>query len=172
MLICSINICFYGQKMSTGPYLSYLWPVVTNLQTGKYSGLGWIFWSSWVQMKEEDVYFHWFQAQYVTHFGPRAMGQPPCPPPPTPPDIEKKYPTSKPFFSGVWGYLDLKSIFPGAKHGQFEGPNHRYDPTPHIKTRNRIVKNGLRRAPRRPAAPEWVNLLLALLLTIGFAVAA
>ena len=48
-----------------------------QLQTGKYPGLGWIFWSSRVQMKEEDVYFHWFQAQYVKLLVPELWGQVP-----------------------------------------------------------------------------------------------
>ena len=63
MLICSIYTCFYGQKMPVGPYLSNIWPVVTKLQTRISPGLRWIFWSSWVQMKENTEYFDanwWF----------------------------------------------------------------------------------------------------------------
>ena len=51
MLIWSIFVCFYGQKIPMGPYLSNIWPMVTKLQMGISPGVCWIFWSSWVQMK-------------------------------------------------------------------------------------------------------------------------
>ena len=78
MLICSIHLYFCG-KFCTRVNIYH----ISNIyepgpsEMGIYSGLCWIFESSWVQMKGLGVYYHCAQADFLTYFCPRAMGPSP-----------------------------------------------------------------------------------------------
>ena len=116
-------------------------PVGPQLQMGISPGLCGIFQSSWVHWKEHNIYvyiyiyIHWFQAQYGTLFGPRAMGQapepPPRPPPPPPWAPTENRSTSEACLFSVWGSFKLKYFYLGWKYVYIDPPT--CPPPPSLK---------------------------------------
>jgi hypothetical protein len=108
MPVSLIKTCFCCKKSL---FFITRCPVGPQLQMGISPGLCGIFQSSWVRWKEHNLYFHWFQAQYVIICGPRAMGQAPEPPPPPLGHLLKIDQLQKLVYSVFGGLLSSNNCF-------------------------------------------------------------